>query len=332
MTALLLLTSLLATASAADVKFMGWGDVTITETFNDPEVPVFDVPHLYFMADAHANDHWSLFTEIEFEHAPVFEAGKEHGEIKVDRAYIQFQSGAGRLRFGKFNTPYGIRIPTHWVLLTPILAKPFHEDRKYVPNKALGIEAFRTFKLSKSTINTTLTLHNGAEGTGLNTTFEESIHGESGTESEDENLDGISAGGIDIAWVYDSFYTVGASYQHQSAAESTENLAHSAVAYVNLLLPANLLLRAEQTIHHTMNQEMVQTRYIVGTYTIHGFDELTVAYRFGQVSGQNPAVSHTGNLSWTPAEAVRVVAEGNAVQETQGPWVISTQLWMGLSF
>jgi len=308
-------------AQAGDVTFMGWGDVYLRRS-ELPEEPLhFDQGHLYLLADARVNSAWSLFTEVELEHLPSVKAGQTHGEIAADRVYIEVASDLGRLRFGKVNTPFGIRVPTHWALLTPMVSKPAIEGMADVQHHIVGVEAHAELPLGNHELAMTAVVHNGME--------------ESGT---GDPVDGLTGAAGDLALTLSSVHRVGASFFRRGDLGVSGAGQHSFAGYVDLVLPANLHLRAESARFHAYTPDVHSTHYALCTYTLHFYDPVTLGYRLGFGSSQYvsdfaDAVAHTANLSWVPADSVRTVLEYEQAADLDGELVARGMLlWLGASF
>jgi len=121
----------------------GWMDFRAGDSTQDGKSTFFDPHHLYLYFDSRVGERWQAFAEVEFEHAPAFEAGGGVGEIKLERAYLDYHhSKHVNARVGKFNTPWGYWTPVHWAILVDTVQKPIHEDNSYVPRKQVGAQIF----------------------------------------------------------------------------------------------------------------------------------------------------------------------------------------------
>lgn len=313
----LLLSSSLA--QAGDLDFLGWADVQAQHDSRADQPDYIDVAHVYLLVNANVHDHWSLFTEVELEHLPHLEGEGSMGELKMERAYLERSAPSWRLRAGKFNTPFGVRVPTHWLLLTPMLAKPIHEDNGYVPNKSVGVELHGHWSLGISELSATAFGSNGVENVGTN-----------------KPEDGLSGLGGDLSLNVASSYRLGVSAYRQ-ARPDLGHVERSGVAYAELFLPANLLLRGEFTRHWQGSDAALSTWYVLGTYSVHRFDRLTVGYRFAQGADQRRAEGelhsiHSANLSLQVVDPVRLVLEQSLHHLEGQPDYQSTTLWVGVSF
>ena len=288
-------------ASAMDVAFMGWADFQMKLDSSEQGDLHFDQTHLYLIADARVNKAWSVFAEVELEHLPEVSEEQSLGTIKLERSYIQHETARTRLRLGRMVMPFGIRIPAHWLMTTPILTRPPIEDMGHVQTHFVGIEGQYRLDIGKSTVDLTGTVHNGPE-----------------THGTEAPIDGLTGLGADIQWQNARFQTAGVSFARSSAIDGHAHPQTAIVAYTDLTLPANLGLRAESAIFNLGDSGEHWSHYVLGTYRLHPYDALSVGYRlaFGttglDMSSTNPM--HTTNLSWNPGNGVRIVAEHHMAQ------------------
>jgi len=288
-------------ASAMDVAFMGWADFQMKLDSSEQGALHFDQTHLYLIADARVNKAWSVFAEVELEHLPEVSEEQTLGTIKLERSYIQHETARTRLRLGRMVMPFGIRIPAHWLMTTPILTRPPIEDMGHVQTHFVGVEGQYRLDIGKSTVDITGTIHNGPE-----------------THGTEAPTDGLSGFGGDIKWQNSHFQTVGASVARSSADDGHEHNHTAIVAYTDLNLPANLGLRAESAIFNLADLTEHWSHYLLGTYRLHPYDALSVSYRFAfgttGLDMSSTAPMHTTNLSWNPGNGVRIVAEHHVAQ------------------
>ena len=284
------------TAMAMDASFMGWADFSMKMDSSRGGQLHFDQTHLSLITDADVNKAWSVFANVEFEHLPEINEQESRGTIELERAYIQYENPRARLRMGRMVMPFGIRIPTHWVMLTPMLTPPPVEAMGHVQTHYMGVEGRLRLEPGKSKLDFTGMVHNGPETTGTDTV-----------------VDGLSGFGADVKWRLASFHTFGTSVSllNSDAPSTTDQSAWG--AYVDLLLPANLGFRAESNLFDFRGDNPHWSHYLLATYALHPYDALSVGYRlsFG-TTGADMATSslmHTSNLSWNPGNGVRLVLE-----------------------
>jgi len=283
-------------AHAMDTTFMGWADFAVQMDDSTDGNANFDQGHLYLVADAHVNQSWSVFSVVEFEHLPSTSEQETVGSILLERAYIEYGKNAGRLRFGRVITPFGIRVPTHWVMLTPMLSKPPVESMGHIQNHSVGIEGHAQVVAGDMELEFTGLIHNGIET--------------SGTDVAKDGLTGMVA---DVRATWASVYTVGTSIAHTGIPNHDGLGHHAAVGFADFTLPANLLLRAESVLFDPFEQDRHWAHYALATYTLHPYEQLTAGYRiaFGVtgVDMVDTTPTHTANLSWVPTSSVRVLLE-----------------------
>lgn len=207
-----------------NTKVGGWVDSIYSDNDKKNHEQFFDVHHLYLFIDNKFNENWRAFGELEFEHAPEFEGDEGKGELKLERGYIQFSLAEWfNLRFGKYNTPFGIWTPEHWAINVDTIQKPIHEDNKYVPVKQVGIEYFGTVfpeigDLSME-INYAAYVSNGPEVFGT-----------------DDPGDNILGGGADLNIRFNDRVLMGTSfYTQNNPADSARKMEHDEDALGNEL-------------------------------------------------------------------------------------------------
>ncbi|MFT7518511.1 MAG: hypothetical protein ACI9MC_000643 [Kiritimatiellia bacterium] len=220
-----------------------------------------------------------------------------------------------------FTTPFGVRIPTHWQILTPMISKPIHEANGYVPAKNVGVEAHVSGTVGNLEVEATGYLSNGVETSGT-----------------DVAVDGLTGVGGDIRLSLREQYHAGVSV-HRQALPDLRGRAHvGLVAYLDLFLPENLTFRAEHTVHWRGQDAPFMTVYALATYTLHPYDRLTAGYRIGHGADYDLAngelhTSHTFNLALEPAATIRVVVEAEIHRfPTDGQPYRATTIWLGASF
>ena len=279
------------------ITFGGWMDFDGRWQDTDDFEPFFDLHHVYLLADAQLDSTWRTFFELEFEHAPRADSGGTAGVLKLDRGWIEgaFNEYA-KLRFGKFDTPLGIRSPAHWLALVPVLNKPIHENNGYVPNRSVGISLGGSTFLGNAQVDYTVFVSDGKE-----------MHGTNKPE------DGITGMGADLSARISDAYLVGVSFFRMDDAgdDRTET---SVDAYLQLDLPVNVMLRAEYFRQMRSEGDDVDTLYGLFDYRVHGAEQFGLAYRFDwgkdeKVAGGEVHMVHNANIQWRATPAVRFVLE-----------------------
>lgn len=307
---------------AGDVAFSGWASFTLDVDHSSDWIANFDQAQLYLISNANINSSWSLFSEVEFEHVPSFEAEDAafNGAIKLERTYIQYSRGAGHLRFGRILTPFGIRVPLYWQILTPMISKPPIQSMDHIKTHVTGIEAHTELDFQDVAINLTAVVHNGPEDRG-----------------GAEVMDGLTGTVGDINLTYRSQYRIGSSIFHSREDGSLSTTEFSAVGYVDVPLPWNVLLRTESVyFSKSDSHHQHQTHYVLATYTLHPYPMLTAGYRWGfgilEMQQHTNGNLHTANLSWSPSPGIRFVVEHERQYlPNQSPKSCSIA-WLGASF
>lgn len=156
------------------VDVSGYADAEFYLTDNDSENSRFRVRHLslFFLKDI--QEDWKLFTEIEYEDAPLIEsthtAGDDpdtvQGKLFVEQMYIEYHPDlAWDVRFGRFLTPAGIWNIYHYPPYVPTQERPLM-IRKIFPQVSDGIQARYSHSFGVPVIDTHLYAANGAGNPG----------------------------------------------------------------------------------------------------------------------------------------------------------------------
>lgn len=87
----------------------------------------FDQHHLNFIAIYTINDHYRVFSEIEYEHGPFLGESESSGKIYMEKGYLEYKhSDALRVRIGKYPSPFGIYNERHDATPTFVTTKLPH--------------------------------------------------------------------------------------------------------------------------------------------------------------------------------------------------------------
>jgi len=122
----------------------GWVDASYQD--NDADGPSsLNINHfnLYFDTRFRAANgmRWQAFLETEFENEPEARGFEGEREYEVEQAYLRFTaSDTLNLRLGRFNTPFGIWTPLHWLILMDTITEPIHEGTRVTPEQQMGAE------------------------------------------------------------------------------------------------------------------------------------------------------------------------------------------------
>jgi len=311
------------------MRFGGWFDFLYRVSDQSGSKEYFDLHHIYLIGDARLNDWFRAFFEVEYEHLPKFEGGTSgSGEMMIERGYIEgAYSEALILRLGKFNTPLGIRTPAHWQVLTPVLQKPIFEDNGYVPAKSVGVQLLGSYQVPMSTpldLRYSAYVSNGGEASGTN-----------------KPSDTIGGFGGDLQVRLAERYMVGFSLYRQQNAAFSRRREITSLIYGELDLPVvNVLLRGEWELQHRdEGYRNVRSWYLLGRYTVHGLETVSVTYRLdmGDDERRNQGGMHTVhnvNLRWQPFTFLQLAAEvnlhdfrGSATEDYN-----AASLWVGVTF
>lgn len=325
--------------SAPGLRMSGWLDVVYKNNTKEGSHPFVDVHHIYLIADAQLNDVWRAFVEMEYEHAPKLEGPKFDaeaqkvsggaGEMKLERGYVEgnFMRELA-VRAGKFNTPMGLRVPSHWIILAPILAKPIHEDNKYVPVKSVGLNAFGWLPLGSQELGYNVFVSNGTEIFGTN-----------------KPKDDLTGFGGDLNLRFQEQFLIGGSYYQQKNLSHSNRLERSALGYVEMdWAAANLLLRSEVFWQwrgaSPEGRSSVSSAYALFRYRLHAFEPLSFAYRYDRGKDEKRGAGrlhqvHSFNLSLQPEPFIKLSAEVDVHRfrdSASSPHYNEFTLWAGVAF
>lgn len=155
------------------VEVSGYADAEFYLTDNDAENSRFRVRHLslFFLKDI--QEDWKLFTEIEYEDAPLIEskhtsddADAVQGKLFVEQMYIEYHpSLSWDVRFGRFLTPAGIWNIYHYPPYVPTQERPLMV-RRIFPQVSDGIQARYSHSFGGPALDTHFYLANGAGNPG----------------------------------------------------------------------------------------------------------------------------------------------------------------------
>ncbi len=287
-------------------RFGGWLDLLYLDSDRTDARKHFDLHHLYVYFDTSISERWRLFGEVEFGHAPHLEEGDNKGELKLERGYAEYYySDWLKARFGKFNTPFGIWTPTHWAIYVDTVARPIHEDNKYVPVKSVGVEILGNPAVKFSTdhfveINYSLFVSNGGEYEGTD-------------DPEDDDL----GGGMDLNFRFDETYLLGFSlYTRKNASPSFGTPGRretSFMAYGEAELPFNLLVRGEMMIQDRSEGDRTVDAWY-GKVKWKFREDAYLNYRYGSGDDEKRADGgrqrvHTFTVGYWPLPEIRLKAE-----------------------
>lgn len=150
------------------VDVSGYADVEYRHTEEDGTNDSFRVRHLSLFFTKNIQPEWKLFTEMEYEDAPLIEsahttdeAATVQGKIFVEQMYIEFHpSFSWSARFGRFLTPAGIWNIYHYYPYVPTQERPMM-IRNIFPQVSDGFQLRNSFSLRGSMLDTHLYVANG---------------------------------------------------------------------------------------------------------------------------------------------------------------------------
>ncbi len=155
------------------VDVSGYADVEYRLTGEEGENDGFRIRHLSLFFTKDIQKEWKLFSEIEFEDAPLIESDpqadtvqKANGTLFVEQMYIEYHpSLSWDLRFGRFLTPAGIWSIYHYPPYVPTQTPPLFF--KFIfPEVTDGAMLRNTFIIKDSIIDTHLHVSNGSGNPG----------------------------------------------------------------------------------------------------------------------------------------------------------------------
>jgi predicted porin len=155
------------------VEVSGYADAEFYFTDNDSENSRFRIRHLslFFLKDI--QEDWKLFTEIEYEDAPLIESAHTtddpatvQGKLFVEQMYIEYHPDLSwDVRFGRFLTPAGIWNIYHYPPYVPTQQRPLMV-RQIFPQVSDGIQARYSHSFGGPVLDTHLYAANGAGNPG----------------------------------------------------------------------------------------------------------------------------------------------------------------------
>jgi len=153
------------------VDVSGYADVEYRLTDKDGENGGFRLHHLSLFFTKDIQKEWKLFTEVEFEDAPVIDytndtLNRGDGVFFVEQMYIEYHpSLSWDLRFGRFLTPAGIWSIYHYPPYVPTQTAPLF-SRIIFPEVSDGALLRNSFVIKDTAIDTHLFASNGSGNPG----------------------------------------------------------------------------------------------------------------------------------------------------------------------
>lgn len=155
------------------VEVSGYADAEFYFTDQENENNKFRIRHLSLFFSKDIQKEWKLFSEIEYEDAPLIESrhttdtpDKVQGKLFVEQMYIEYHPQVKwDMRFGRFLTPAGIWNIYHYPPFVPTQERPLIV-RKIFPQVSDGIQLRNSFTLKESILDTHLYIANGSGNPG----------------------------------------------------------------------------------------------------------------------------------------------------------------------
>ncbi len=155
------------------VDLSGYADVEYRQTDEEGVGSGFRIHHLSLFVRKEISENWKLFSEIEFEDAPVIESSNttdtissSQGRIVVEQMYVEYKHSLDLdFRAGRFITPAGYWNIYHYKPYVVTQSRPMMIDRLF-PKISDGIQLRKTFPVAGSQLDSNLYLVNGSGNPG----------------------------------------------------------------------------------------------------------------------------------------------------------------------
>ncbi len=154
------------------VRVSGYIDAEYIVTDKETESDGFRIHHFSVFLSKSLNPKWRIFTEIEYEDAPFYEAWADgtlqdgEGKILVEQVYTDFKvSPKLSLRAGRYLTPAGIWLINHYPPFVPTQLRPLH-IRKIFPQYLDGATVSGDINFGDQLISYALYAGNGEGNAG----------------------------------------------------------------------------------------------------------------------------------------------------------------------
>jgi hypothetical protein len=249
------------------VKISGYADAEYHITDEEGENDNFRIRHLSLIFEKKFEKEWKLFSEVEFEDAPLIEsthtdnqAATVQGKLFVEQVYIEYLHGMDMdLRFGRFLTPAGIWSIYHYYPYVTTQTRPLLV-RNIFPHVSDGIQLRKSLRLLGSTLGTSLYVANGS--------------GNPGRTDRNENK-GV---GLRLNYSLDflSDFQFGASYFGETDNDDVKTDSyglHTKMSYLRTELQAEYAIRendpSDADSYHT-SSSYVQLAYDITNWTLAG--------------------------------------------------------------
>lgn len=155
------------------VNLSGYADVEYRQTDEEGVGSGFRIHHLSLFIRKDINKSWKLFSEIEFEDAPLIMSSNatdtvssSQGRIVVEQMYVEYKHRLDMgFKFGRFITPAGYWNIYHYKPYVVTQSRPMMIDRLF-PKFSDGIQLRKTFPVDGSLLDSNLYFVNGSGNPG----------------------------------------------------------------------------------------------------------------------------------------------------------------------
>ncbi len=282
------------------VEISGYADVEYQFTNQQNENNKFRIHHLSLFFNKDIQKEWKLFSEVEYEDAPLIESSSSantvQGKIFVEQVYIEYHPELNwDVRIGRFITPAGIWSIYHYPPYVPTQREPLLFNVIF-PETSDGAQIITSFPFEKFNLDTHLYIANGSGNSG-------------GTD-----LNNNKAVGARLNFDSLSNLSGGASYYREK--DNTDSL-NSSYGLHLLFSHADLKIQTEYAIrrHEPQNTAnfndaswYAQVSYDIGKWTIAGRYDW---YDPNGKAGGDSQLRYTGALNYHFAHNVIGKAEFN---------------------
>jgi hypothetical protein len=284
----------------------GWADAS----YQDSEVASesLNVNHFNLYFDTRLANRWQAFLEVEFENEPEARGFEEEKEYEVEQAYGRWMaSDTFGIRVGKFNTPFGIWTPLHWLILMDTITEPIHEGTRVTPEQQVGVElAGRMFLRDwlESEVELSYALYSG--------------YGDQTAVFEEQNTDGPSLGGDLKLRFQRSLFGVSLYQQRREQEILRDRSERSLMLYGEWKPLERLTLRSEifrQVRDHNRGADLskrINIGYVAARWDFTPRSYLAYRYNYGddeQEDVSDERHTHTVTVGFRPGSWLRLKIE-----------------------
>lgn len=305
-----------------------------------------EIHPLYLSFDFHPTPPWRALVETEYEHLPALagDSGSDtpdsgRGEILLQRAYIEYShNDLINIQAGKFFTPAGLFMATHWRLLTPSYERPIYFENRtfYLPSHQVGLHYFGQHQFGDSDWETRCDAWwtQGASSQG--------------SDSPEADFDNP---GANLRMNYRDWLSFGMAYQGLNATEAFDRNQNSVLAFAQfrpfgerlILSSEYVTTQLDAAFANTNAFEDVQAVYMGAEYKF--APKWSVYYRYDvgddmkrsgvtvPTAETNPqATIHTLAFSWEPAAGTKISVEYNDNNFEEGTDYSKFMVYIGQLF